>query len=275
MNGEHAASNLLPAMVAAARRSAEERERRLAPGVVERDASARTPHGDRFLESLARPGIRIIAECKRRSPSRGILRPEYDPAAIAARYEEAGAAAISVLTETSFFDGSIDHLRSVRAAVDLPILRKDFISIPFQVLEARAAGADAVLLIVAALDDQRLRELREFAASLGLAALVEVHTREELTRAVQAGATCIGVNSRNLRTLSVQPAVFEELVLGIPQDIVAVAESGLRTAEDLRQLRASGYDGFLIGERFMTQPDPGAGLAEVRASAAAELEELR
>lgn len=268
-------NDLLPALVAAARRSADERERRMPPGDLEREAAGRQPRGDRFRESLSTPGIRIIAECKRRSPSRGVLRADYDPVAIARRYEASGAAAVSVLTEVSFFDGLVDHLRAVREAVTLPLLRKDFIVTPFQVLEARAAGADAVLLIVAALDDQRLRELHDLATSAGLAALVEVHSREELTRALLAGAACIGVNSRDLRTLEVQPAIFAELILGIPQGVVAVAESGLRTPEDVRQLRAIGYDGFLIGERFMTMADPGAGLAALRASAAAELEELR
>jgi indole-3-glycerol phosphate synthase len=268
-------NDLLPAMVAAARRSADERERRMPPGVVDREAAARRPRGGAFRQSLQAPGIRIIAECKRRSPSRGVLRVQYDPAAIARGYEAAGAAAVSVLTEASFFDGSLDHLRAVRDAVTLPILRKDFIVSPFQILEARAAGADAVLLIVAALDDAQLRELHRLALSLELAALVEVHTREELARALHAGATCIGVNSRNLRTLKVDLAIFDELALEIPQDAVAVAESGLRTPEVLRRLRAAGYDGFLIGERFMSVVDPGAGLAELRASAAAELEELR
>jgi len=264
--------DLLPAMVASARRSAEERRRRLAPGQLDREAAAREPQGDRFLASLTQPGIRVIAECKRRSPSRGVLRADYDPVAIARRYEQTGAAAISVLTEASFFDGTLDHLRAVREAVGVPLLRKDFISIPFQVIEARAAGADAVLLIVAALDDLSLRELQKTAAALGLAALVEVHTREELARALETGATCIGVNSRNLRTLGVQPAIFEELVAGIPDEAVAVAESGLRTPEVVRQLRAVGYDGFLIGERFMTMADPGAGLTDLRSAAEAALE---
>ena len=268
-------SDLLPAMVESARRSADERERSTPRGEIERRAAERRAGGDQFLSALRVPGIRILAECKRRSPSKGVLRAQYDPVAIARGYEAAGAAAISVLTEPSFFDGSLDHLRAVRAVVQCPLLRKDFVVTPFQVYEACAAGADAVLLIVAALDDQRLRQLRELASTLGLAALVEVHDRDELMRALQAGATCIGVNSRNLRTLEMQPAVFEELVLGIPKEVVGVAESGIRTADDLRHLRAIGYDGFLIGERFMTTPNPGAALTELKASAGAELEELR
>ena len=268
-------NDLLPAMVAAARRSALERERAVPRAEFERQAAARQPRGDAFRETLRTPGIRIIAECKWRSPSRGVLRAKYDPAEVARGYDDAGAAAISVLTESSFFDGMLDHLRAVRATTDLPLLRKDFIVTKFQVVEARGAGADAVLLIVAALDDQTLRRLIETAGSLGLAALVEIHDRDELTRALQAGATTIGVNSRNLRTLEVQPAVFDELVLGIPNEVVAVAESGLKTSDDVRRLRAAGYDGFLIGERFMTAPNPGAALAGLRTSAAAELEELR
>ena len=268
-------ADLLAAMVASAKKSADERERLIAPAELDRQMAAHQPNGQRFRETLKTPGIRIIAECKRRSPSRGVLRQSFDPAAIAAGYQRAGAAAISVLTEPSFFDGSIEHLRAVRAAVAVPVLRKDFIVRPFQVAEARAAGADAVLLIVAALDDLKLMRLIELAVSLGLAPLVEVHSREELTRAQQAGADIIGVNSRNLKTLDVQTAIFEELILGIPNGTVAVAESGLRTADDLRQLRAIGYDGFLIGERFMTERDPGSALEALRSAAGAELEELR
>lgn len=268
-------TNLLPAMVAAARRSADERERLISSDDLGRQVAARQPMGQAFRSGLRTPGIRIIAECKRRSPSRGILRANYDPAAIAAGYEASGAAAVSVLTEASFFDGSLDHLRAVRDAVRVPILRKDFIVTPFQITEARAAGADAVLLIVAALDDQRVRRLLQHADSLGLAALVEVHDKDELKRALQAGADVIGVNSRNLRTLKVDLAIFSELILGIPTEVIAIAESGLKSPEDLQQLRAIGYDGFLIGERFMAEDRPGEALKELRAAAGAELEELR
>jgi indole-3-glycerol phosphate synthase len=268
-------NDLLPALVASARRSAGERRRAISASDLARAVAAYEPQGEAFHTTLRTPGIRIIAECKRRSPSRGILRAQYDPAAIAQAYEAAGAAAVSVLTEASFFDGSLDHLRAVRAATRLPLLRKDFIVTEFQLEEARAAGADAALVIVAALDDQTLRRLLETARGFGLAALVEIHDRDELTRALQAGADVIGVNSRNLRTLQVHVAVFEEIVLGIPNEAVAVAESGLRSADDLRQLRADGYDAFLIGERFMTEPRPGEALAGLRTAAAAELEELR
>jgi indole-3-glycerol phosphate synthase len=268
-------SDLLPAMMAAARRSADERARAMPAGALELAASAREPRGEAFRDAFKEPGIRIIAECKRRSPSRGVLRPQYDPASIAREYDAAGATAISVLTEATFFDGSLDHLRQVRAVTDVPLLRKDFISTEFQVVEARAAGADAILLIVAAIDDQVLRRLIDAAGRSGLAALVEIHDREELRRALQAGASIIGVNSRNLRTLDVQTAIFDELILGIPNEVVAIAESGLRSGDDLRQLRAAGYDGFLIGERFMSETHPGRALADLRASASAALEELR
>ena len=266
-------NDLLAAIVACARTSAESRA--AARDAVEREADGRTPRGDTFLQTLRVPGVRVIAECKRRSPSRGILRARYDAAEIAAGYEGGGAAAISVLTEPAFFDGTIDHLRVVREATTLPVLRKDFIVTDFQVVEARAAGADAVLLIVAALDDDALRRLIQFATSLGLAALVEIHDRGELIRALEAGASMIGINSRNLRTLDVQPEVFEELILGIPSEIVAVAESGLKSAEDVRRLRAAGFDGFLIGERLMLDANPGQVLSDLRAAAGAELEELR
>jgi indole-3-glycerol phosphate synthase len=267
-------SDLLLAMVASARRSAEERAL-TQHGAVERDAAARTPRAADFAASLGRHGIRIIAECKRRSPSRGILREHYDPAAIARAYEAAGAAAISVLTDGAFFDGNLDHLRAVRAATTLPVLRKDFIVSEFQIVEARAAGADAVLLIVGALDDEPLQQLLEFAVSLQLAPLVEIHDARELSRALDAGATIIGVNSRNLRTLDIQLSVFDELVPGIPDDAVAVAESGLKRSDDLRRLRAAGYDAFLMGERFMAEPNPGKALAEMRGEASAEFEERR
>jgi indole-3-glycerol phosphate synthase len=267
--------DLLPALVASARRSAEERRRVTSAADLDRRVAEYAPQAEAFRESLRTPGIRIIAECKRRSPSRGILRANYDPGAIAHAYDDAGAAAISVLTEASFFDGSLDHLRQVRAVTRLPLLRKDFIVSDFQLQETRAAGADAALLIAAALDDQSLRRLIEAAHSLGLAALVEIHDRDELTRALHAGAVMIGVNSRNLHTLEVQPAVFEELILGIPNEAIAVAESGLKSGEDLRQLRVAGYDGFLIGERFMIEARPGDALTDLRTSASAELEELR
>lgn len=259
-------TDLLAAIMAASARVAHERER-----VVGEDVRAaserRSPRGAEFRARLAGPGVNVIAECKHRSPSRGVLRHPYDPVAIAAGYAGAGAAAISVVTESTFFDGSLEHLSAVRQRVDVPLLRKDFLSTSFQLIEARAAGADAVLLIVAGLNDETLARLIAEAAALGLATLVEVHTRQELVRALAVGADLIGVNSRNLKTLDVDPRVLEEIVLGIPSGVTAVAESGLRTGEDLRRLGGEGYDAFLIGERFMTAPDPGEALAALLTSA--------
>jgi indole-3-glycerol phosphate synthase len=255
-------SDLLSALMAGAATAARERARTDAPA-VELTASRREPRGPLFGTRLLAPGIQVIAECKRRSPSKGVLRAAYDPAAIAAGYESAGAAAISVLTESTMFDGHLSHVDEVNRAVDLPILRKDFVSDYFQLVEARAAGADAVLLIVAGLDDPQLIRLLRSAEADGLAALVEVHTREELQRAIGAGATIVGVNSRNLKTLEIDLALHEALISEIPAGVTAVAESGLTSGADLRRLRAAGYHAFLIGERFMSVPDPGAALAQL------------
>jgi indole-3-glycerol phosphate synthase len=197
----------------------------------------------------------------------------YDPPTLAQGYERAGAAAISVLTEPSFFDGDLAHLEQVRGQVSAPLLRKDFIVTRFQVLEAAAAGADAVLLIVAALTGDELRKRLADAAELGLDALVEVHDREELDRALGAGATIVGVNSRNLRTLEVRTALFDELGPAIPRGVIAVAESGLRTADDIARLHRLRFDAFLIGERFMTEVDPGAALHQLMHAAAGRLAE--
>jgi indole-3-glycerol phosphate synthase len=183
--------------------------------------------------------------------------------AIATEYADAGAAAISVLTEPTFFDGSIEHLQGVRAAVDAPILRKDFIVTEYQLVEARAAGADAVLLIVAALRPIELKVLHDHALQLGLDVLVEVHDATELAIAVDAGARVVGVNNRNLRTLEVDVNASDALIAAMPASVVAVSESGLKTSADLIRLRERGYHAFLIGERFMTVAQPGAALEEL------------
>jgi indole-3-glycerol phosphate synthase len=253
---------LLDTVVAAARRAAQVRASRTPAPSIDRQ-----PRGDLFETALAEPGIRVIAECKRRSPSRGVLTREYDPVAIAGRYAARGAAAISVLTEPTFFDGSLDHLRAVRQSVDLPLLRKDFIVDTTQIREAAAAGADAVLLIVTALGDDDLRGLAAAAQGLGLAVLVEVHDEAELDRALEAGARVVGVNSRNLRTLDVRTEIFDALAPRIPSGVVAVAESGLKSGDDLKRLADLRYDAFLIGERFMTDDDPGTALAGLLAEA--------
>jgi indole-3-glycerol phosphate synthase len=259
-------SDVLATIVAATARGVEGRATADARLALEREAAAWAPRGAALLAELARPGgVRVIAECKRRSPSRGILRADYDPAAIARAYTDAGATAISVLTEPTFFDGSLAHLRAVRAAVPTPILRKDFVVDEFQILEAQAAGADAILLIVAALDDATLARLHTAAAERGFAVLVEVHTDEELTRAQQVGARLIGVNSRNLKTLAVSLDTAIALGARLGPGVVGVAESGIRTRADVDALTAAGYHAFLVGERFMTQPDPGAALRELMA----------
>jgi indole-3-glycerol phosphate synthase len=259
-----AAGGVLATIVAATSRAVELRDTADARRTLQQAAMAWQPRGAALLDTLATPGpVRVIAECKRRSPSRGILRADYDPAAIARQYAAAGAAAISVLTEPTFFDGALDHLRAVRAAVATPILRKDFIVDEFQILEAHAAGADAILLIVAALDDATLARLHAAATARGLAVLVEVHTEEELVRAQGASARLIGVNSRNLKTLAVSLDTTLALGARLGPGVIGVAESGIRSRADIDALAAAGYHAFLVGERFMTQPDPGAALAEL------------
>jgi len=258
--------DLLGTIVAATRRIVEVRQAERPLSTLAREQT-RTPRGPAFEKALRRdtaPGTaRVIAECKRRSPSKGILRADYHPASHARAYAEAGAVAISVLTEPTFFDGSLDHLRDVRGAVDLPLLRKDFVVTEYQLLEAAVLGADAVLLIVGALDQRALASLIRAAHGLSLAALVEIHDLDELHRAVDAGARIIGVNSRNLRTLAVDPAVFELVATHLPSSTTTVAESGIRTREDLTRLSQIGYDAFLVGERLIAQPDPGAALREL------------
>jgi indole-3-glycerol phosphate synthase len=257
-----AAPDLLRAIVAATRAITAGRLAREPLAALERRAARATPDGARFEAALsARARVNVIAECKRRSPSKGLLAERYDPARIARQYEAGGAAAISVLTEPTFFDGSLEHLAAVRGAVGLPLLRKDFVVDNYQLFEARAAGADAVLLIVAALDGAGLSRLQARAAELDLAALVEVHDEEELSRAVDAGARIIGVNNRNLRTLAVDVDVSSRLMARMPPGVVAVSESGLQSRRDLEPLSALGYRAFLIGERFMVDPDPAGAIA--------------
>jgi len=243
------------------RRAAVEHRKKVLPETALRyGAKAATPLRD-FSAALTRHGINIIAELKAASPSRGVLREKFDAAALARTLEAAGAVALSVLTEEEFFRGSLKNLRDARRAVGLPVLRKDFIFDPWQVWEARANDADSFLLIVAALDDVRLRELISLGRELGMEPLVEVHTAEELTRALSAGARIIGVNNRDLKTLEVRPETSLALIESIPDDCIAVSESGLQTHKDLQGLRAAGFDAFLIGEHLMQSPEPGEALA--------------
>lgn len=250
-------ADLLGTIVAATQRIIETRREREPLSALDRRAASATPGGAQFEAALGTAErVNVIAECKRRSPSKGVLASDYDPVRIARQYEQGGAAAISVLTEPTFFDGALEHLSAVRANVKVPLLRKDFIVDDYQVFEACAAGADAVLLIVAALEQASLTALQKRAWELGLATLVEVHDEAELTRAVDSGARLIGVNNRNLRTLAVDVDASDRLAARMPRAVVAVSESGLKSREELERLAAAGYRAFLIGERFMTDPDP-------------------
>ncbi|MCK6553597.1 indole-3-glycerol phosphate synthase TrpC [Candidatus Binatia bacterium] len=216
-----------------------------------------------FAAALAHRPRAIVAEVKKASPSRGVIRAEFDPVAIATAYDAAGAAAISVLTEERYFQGRLEYLESVRAHVTVPLLRKDFTIDPYQLYEARAYGADAALLIVAILDDEALRELLFLAQELNLTALVEVHDAGELRRALAAGATLIGINNRDLRTFRTSLETTEALMASVPAGVQVVAESGIETAADMRRLERCGVHAFLIGETLMRAPDPGAKLGEL------------
>jgi indole-3-glycerol phosphate synthase len=207
-----------------------------------------------------KPGLNVIAELKPASPSRGVIRDPFDPVELATSLESAGAAALSVLTEGEFFRGSLKNLRDARKSIQLPALRKDFIFDTWQVWETRANDADSFLLIVAALRDAQLVELISLARQIGMEPLVEVHTGGELARAIAAGAKIIGVNNRDLKTLEVRVETSFELIEQIPDDCIAVSESGLGTNEDLQKLRAAGFDAFLIGEQLMLAADPAAAL---------------
>ncbi|HEY8302091.1 MAG TPA: indole-3-glycerol phosphate synthase TrpC [Jatrophihabitans sp.] len=225
-------------------------------------AAAAPPAVD-ALAALQAPGVGVIAEVKRRSPSAGSLATIDDPAALAVEYEAGGARMISVLTEQRRFGGSLDDLDAVRARVQVPVLRKDFVVGSYQVHEARAHGADVVLLIVAALEQNVLIGLRERVESLGMTALVEVHTEDEASRAVDAGARVIGVNARNLKTLQVDRSTFERIAPGLPSDVVKIAESGVRGPLDLIEYAAAGADAVLVGEGLVTTSDPRHAVAEL------------
>jgi len=267
-----ATPDVLRTIVAATRRIVETRRGREPLGALELRAASASPGGWRFETALGATGrVNVIAECKRRSPSKGVLAANYDPVHLAEQYEQGGAAAISVLTEPTFFDGTLEDLAAVRGRVGLPLLRKDFIVDEYQLFEARMAGADAVLLIVAALEQHDLVALQAKAWELGLATLVEVHDEEELTRAVDSGARVIGVNNRNLRTLQVDVEASNRLAARIPGNVVAVSESGLKSRQELDRLAAAGYRAFLIGERFMTDPDPASAIRGLISAPAARI----
>ena len=225
-------------------------------------STAPTPGGRRdFSAALSRTDrINVIAEFKRKSPSRGVIRTDLHPVRVAQAYEIAGAAAVSVLTEEEYFAGSLDDLQQARSATLLPALRKDFIVDPYQVWESWIAGVDALLLIVAVLSDAELKGLIATAAETGVETLVEVHSVVELARALDADARVIGVNNRDLATFEVSLETSLSLIGGIPDDVLAVTESGISTAAEIRRLREAGFDAFLVGEHLMVAPDPAAAL---------------
>ena len=223
----------------------------------------RRPVRRSFRKALAAKRPAIIAEIKKASPSAGVIADDFDPAMIATGYQQGGAAALSVLTDKQFFQGSLHDLVRARVATNLPVLRKDFTLDRYHLLQASAEGADAVLLIVAALDDEELTTLLAEARELELDALVEVHDEAELDRALAVGADLIGVNNRNLKTLQVSLETSLRLAERLPPGTLAVSESGIRTSDDIRRLMAAGYQAFLIGESLMKQPDPGAALAKL------------
>jgi indole-3-glycerol phosphate synthase len=241
-------------------------DRRAATGLanVEAAAIAREPALDVLTALAPSDRVKIIAEVKRASPSRGALADIPDPAALAASYETGGASAISVLTEGRRFGGSLRDLEEVRATVSVPVLRKDFIADPYQVFEARAAGADLVLLIVAALEQPRLQELYDLIGQLGMTALVETHSAEEVERALEIGASIVGVNARNLSTFGLDRELFGTLADSIPSGVVRVAESAVKTSADVAHYRAAGADVVLVGEALVTNGDPIATLQEFR-----------
>ena len=252
-----------------ARRASMDKRRRLHPLPVLRMAAKQAAPPRNFAAALGRPGVNIIAELKKASPSRGVLRPDFDARSLGLALASAGATALSVLTEEDFFQGSLANLRATRAAVEVPVLRKDFLFDPWQIWEARSVNADSFLLIAAILDDAQLAELLAAGRELGMEPLVEVHSREELQRVLRAGARLIGVNNRDLGTFDVRLETSLELIREIPGDCVAVSESGLRTAADLVRLRDAGFSAFLIGESLMQAPDPAAALRALLGAPAA------
>ena len=254
--------NVLNAILTGVREDLAAREA-LVPLAQIKARAAQAPAPRDALHVLREPGVGVIAEVKRASPSRGALADIGDPAALAKLYAEGGARIISVLTEGRRFGGSLDDLDAVRAAVEIPVLRKDFIVGPYQVHEARAHGADIVLLIVAALEQNVLHGLLERIESLGMTALVEVHTEAEADRALSAGARVIGVNARDLTTLTVDRDVFARIAPGLPSGVVTVAESGVRGPSDLLAYAGAGADAVLVGEGLVTSGDPRAAVAEL------------
>jgi indole-3-glycerol phosphate synthase len=261
MESSSRSKNILDRIVEARRASVAHRKRVLPDVALKMAVEKKVAPPRDFLGALARAGkINIISELKKASPSRGVIREEYAPAVLAASLEEAGAAALSVLTEEDFFSGSLGDLKEASSVTKIPILRKDFIVDPWQVWETRAAGADSFLLIAAVLHDAELRDLLDLGRTLKMEALVEVHSGEELQRVLDAGAQIIGVNNRDLRDFQVHLETSLSLADAIPEECIAVSESGLRTYDDLARLQRAGFDAFLIGEHVMQSADPAAAL---------------
>ncbi|WP_329111393.1 indole-3-glycerol phosphate synthase TrpC [Micromonospora sp. NBC_01699] len=253
---------MLDEILAGVREDVERRQAEIPLERIRELAAAMPPPRDAYA-ALRRPGVGVIAEVKRSSPSKGQLAEIADPAELAGEYAAGGARCISVLTEGRWFGGSLVDLAAVRAAVDIPVLRKDFVVSSYQVHEARAHGADLVLLIVAALEQNALVGLLERIESLGMTALVEVHDEDEADRALDAGAQVIGVNARNLRTLEVDRSVFERIAPGLPNSVVKIAESGVRGPHDLIRYASAGADAVLVGEGLVTQKSPREAVAEL------------
>ncbi len=254
--------NILDEIVAARLKRVSIAKMRMPLIMLKQMLSNRPPKRD-FAAALAGHDLSVIAEMKRASPSHGVFREDFRAREIAQSYEASGAAALSVLTEEDYFQGSLTDLIDARDATGLPVLRKDFIVDSYQLFESAATGADAILIIVATLDDYYLRAYLETAETLELAAVVEVHTEDELVRAVRAGAKMIGVNNRDLKNLEVNLETSLRLRPKIPAGVVSISESGIKTPEDLRRLRDAGFNAALIGERFMTGADPGLELAHL------------
>lgn len=257
---------MLADLMAGAREDASTRRDALPLSEVERAATAAPPALDVHAALAPTDRVKIIAEVKRASPSRGALADIPHPASLAESYQAGGASAISVLTERRRFGGSLDDLREVRAAVSVPVLRKDFISDPYQVFEARAAGADLVLLIVAGLEQPLLQRLYDLIGELGMTALVETHSADEVERALEIGSSIIGVNARNLSTFGLDRDLFGTLADSIPSGVIRVAESAVKTAADVSHYRAAGADVVLVGEALVTGGDPVKSLREFRSA---------
>jgi indole-3-glycerol phosphate synthase len=252
-------SVILDDIVEVKRREVAERKKTIPLAALEKSIGGMPPTRD-FRKALDGGECAIIAEVKRRSPSRGVIRQDFDPVRIARAYEENGAAAVSVLTDGTFFGGSSEDLTAVKGAVKLPVLRKEFIIDPWQIAETRGIGADALLLIAAILREDELRRYRELAALLGLASLVEVHDRRELEKALSSGAEIIGINNRDLRTFTTDIATSLALAPLVPAEKVIVSESGIRSRTEIEVLMRAGVRGFLIGETLVAAPDIGAAL---------------